>query len=737
MIHRPSHDAGALDDLRQKHLPLTKQVTHRLHAPHQRPLDDLETRRVVPAGGLHVFLDVIGDPLDEGVRQSLLHAEGSPGVGLGDVGRVPLLDRLGVFDQPVGRVGSPIEEHVLDPLPQFGLDLLIDPQLPRVDDPHIHAGLNGVIQEAGVHRLADELIASKRERDVAHAPRDLHQRHLFLDPPRGLDEVDRVTVVLLDPGGNGEDVGVEDDVFGRKPGPLGEQRVGPLADRHATFHVGGLPLLVERHHHDRGAVAANDPRVLQERLLPLLEADRVDDALPLDALQPRLEHLKPRGVDHDRDLRDFWLAREQRQKLRHHLDAVEHALVDVDVDDVGPVFDLLPGDGQPLLVPLLLDQPGEGPRAGDVRPLAHDREAALGPQFQHLQARVPRPPRRRCGRPGRVVSHRVGDRLDVGRRRAAAAPHDVEPAVLGELLQHGGHHFGSLVEAAEGVGQPRVWIAAHESRCDPRQVGDVRAELLRTEGAVDPGRDQVDVRDARPAGLDRLGRKRSPSLKDREGGHHGQRHTRVGEHLLDRVQAALEHQRVEGGLGEQQVHAPFDERLNLLTVGRHHLVEGDVAVAGIGHVARDGELLVGRPDRTCHEPRPIGRLRRRGVGRLPGQLRGHEVHLPRVLLEPEIGQRHARGPERVGLDDVGACREVGGVNATDRLPLRERQHVDAVLEVAVVTRESLAAKTSLVERQGMHHGAHGAVEDRDAIFEDGAEKIGTGRGCGSRHRRSG
>ena len=265
----------------------------------------------------------------------------------------------------------------------------------------------------------------------------------------------------------------------------------------------------------------------------------------------------------------------------------------------------------------------------------------------------------------------------------------------------------------------------------------MRAELLRTEGAVDPGRDQVDVRDARPAGLDRLGRKRPPSFEDREGGHHGQLHARVGEYLLDRVQAALEHQRVEGGLGEQQVHAPFDERLNLLAVGRHHLVEGDVAVARIGHVARDRELLVGRPDRTCHEPRLIGRLRRRGVGRLPGQLRGHEIHLPRVLLEPEIGQRHARGPERVGLDDVGACREVGGVNATDRLPLRERQHVDAVLEVAVVTRESLAAKTSLVERQGMHHGAHGAVEDRDAIFEDGAEKIGTGRGCGSRHRRSG
>jgi hypothetical protein len=32
-----------------------------------------------------------------------------------------------------------------------------------------------------------------------------------------LDEVDRVVVVLLDAGGDGEDVGVEDDVLGGKP----------------------------------------------------------------------------------------------------------------------------------------------------------------------------------------------------------------------------------------------------------------------------------------------------------------------------------------------------------------------------------------------------------------------------------------------------------------------------------------------------------------------------------------
>jgi len=38
----------------------------------------------------------------------------------------------------------------------------------------------------------------------------------LLDPLRGLDEVDGVVVVLVDPRGDGEDVGVEDDVLRRE-----------------------------------------------------------------------------------------------------------------------------------------------------------------------------------------------------------------------------------------------------------------------------------------------------------------------------------------------------------------------------------------------------------------------------------------------------------------------------------------------------------------------------------------
>ena len=62
----------------------------------------------------------------------------------------------------------------------------------------------------------------------------------------GLDEVDAVIVVLLDAGGDGEDVGVENDVLGREAGLLGQQLVGAGADFDLARLGVGLALLRRR-----------------------------------------------------------------------------------------------------------------------------------------------------------------------------------------------------------------------------------------------------------------------------------------------------------------------------------------------------------------------------------------------------------------------------------------------------------------------------------------------------------
>ena len=116
----------------------------------------------------------------------------------------------------------------------------------------------------------------------------LHAGAGLLDLPRRLDEVDRVVVVLLDAGGDGEDVRVEDDVFRREADLLGQQLEGPLADADLVGDFDGLALFVERHHDDGGAVAADELRPAQELGFAVLEADRVDDRLCLARTSGRL-----------------------------------------------------------------------------------------------------------------------------------------------------------------------------------------------------------------------------------------------------------------------------------------------------------------------------------------------------------------------------------------------------------------------------------------------------------------
>ena len=62
-------------------------------------------------------------------------------------------------------------------------------------------------------------------------------------------------IVLIDPGRDGKDVGIENDVFRRKPNHIDQQPVGTLANQLAPLKAVGLTLFVERHHHSRGTIA--------------------------------------------------------------------------------------------------------------------------------------------------------------------------------------------------------------------------------------------------------------------------------------------------------------------------------------------------------------------------------------------------------------------------------------------------------------------------------------------------
>ena len=218
-------------------------------------------------------------------------------------------------DQPLGRVllagRAAVQDHVLDGLAQLGLDVVVDRQVAGVDDAHVHARVDGVEQEHRVDGAAHRLVAAEAEGDVRHPARDARVGQGLLDAGGRLDEVDGVVVVLRDPGRHGEDVGVEDDVLGRKADLVDEDAVGPLADGHLAVGGVGLALLVEGHDHHRGAVAQALAGLVAESVLAFLHRDRIDDGLALHALQPRLDHLPLGGVDHDRHAGDVGLGGDQ------------------------------------------------------------------------------------------------------------------------------------------------------------------------------------------------------------------------------------------------------------------------------------------------------------------------------------------------------------------------------------------------------------------------------------------
>ena len=282
---------------------------------------------------------------------------------------------FGEGDEALGRVGAAVEEHVLDALQQIGRDLLIDAEHAGVDDRHVEAGVDRMVQKRGMHRFAHRVVAAERERDVGYAAAHLGAGEGLFEEANGLKEIDGVIIVFLHAGGDGEDIRVEDDVGGRETEPVDQQAVGPRADADPGVAVGGLALLVERHDDRSGAVTPDELRAPEKLRLAVLQREGVDDAPALQAFQAGLEHAPFGAVDHEGDPGDFGLGGDEVEELRHRGFAVEQRLVDVDIEDIRPALDLLARNRQRGVPVAGLDGLGEFRGSGDVGSFTDDQKA--------------------------------------------------------------------------------------------------------------------------------------------------------------------------------------------------------------------------------------------------------------------------------------------------------------------------------------------------------------------------
>ena len=373
MRHCLFHDARRLDDLGQEHLAAAEQVTHHVHAVHQRPLDDIDRPAAAVEGLQPRFLGIFDDERIEALYQrmfeTLRHRQLAPRLG-GFFGDAAIAAKaIGNFQQTIGRIGPAIEDDILAGLAQFGIDGVIDIQLPSIDDRHVEPGRDRMEEENRMHRAAHRLVAAEGKTQVRQTTRNMGVRAPLANLAARLDEIDAVVVMLLDTRRHREDIGIKDDVLRRKA--VGdEQLIGTFADFDLAGAGIGLPLFVERHNDNGRAIALHLGGLFEETRFAFLHADRIDDRLARNAFQAGFDHAPFRTVDHHGHAGDIGLGSDQLEEGRHGMMGIEQPLVHVDVKNLRAAFDLLARDFDRSGIIARHDQLLEPGRPGDVGPFA-------------------------------------------------------------------------------------------------------------------------------------------------------------------------------------------------------------------------------------------------------------------------------------------------------------------------------------------------------------------------------
>ena len=144
-------------------------------------------------------------------------------------------------------------------------------------------------------------------------------------------------------------------------------------------------------------------------------------------------------------------------------------------------------------------------------------------------------------------------------------------------------------------------------------------------------------------------------------------------------------------------------------------------MAGVSHVGRNRERAVRRPDGARDEPGFVrvcpGKFRAEPLG----DFRGLEVDLIHEALQGIVGLRDGVRVESVGLNDIAPNLEKGVVNLPDNFRLGEGKEIVVSLQIARVIPEPIPAKIRLFEIVALNHGARGAVQHHDSLFQNRSE----------------
>ena len=127
-----------------------------------------------------------------------------------------------------------------------------------------------MIEKRRMDRFANDVVAPETKGDVGNAAAHFRVRQVGVDPTSRVDVIDRVVVMLLHARGNGEDIGIEDNVFWSKSDFINQDSVGAFADANLVLVRCSLTLFVEGHYNRRSSIFQNGRGMLAKLLLTFL-----------------------------------------------------------------------------------------------------------------------------------------------------------------------------------------------------------------------------------------------------------------------------------------------------------------------------------------------------------------------------------------------------------------------------------------------------------------------------------
>ncbi len=260
-FHRLFHGACRLYHLRQEHLARAEQVAYKLHAAHQRTFDYRLWGREMVKSLVEVIFKELTVTFLKGVDKAVVEGDSEAVDWLHILGSLLVLVFLSDVNETLRGIRLAAEDYILKGDEQVIGNIVVHHLRRGVHDSHVKSGFYGMEQEHGVHGLTEIVVATEREREVAYAAAHLCAGEIVVNPFRGTDEVEGITVMFLHARGDGQDVRVKNDVLRRERQFLGKQTVGTGAYFYFAVEGGGLPLFVESHYYYRRAELLYSPCV--------------------------------------------------------------------------------------------------------------------------------------------------------------------------------------------------------------------------------------------------------------------------------------------------------------------------------------------------------------------------------------------------------------------------------------------------------------------------------------------